>query len=712
MDINSLRVFNVLHKLGITEEEFRGLEDEQKHAERTGLYIRCIKKGYAVCVSHDDRHTILIQKMKKDCLAPSRVLFKTLITFDNLPDEIYTLHAISQYKRSDSETKYQADNLEELKDRICDRFVDNYPKELGAYYEDVHYQELHSYDEDKRITWASSKSQLVDSQLKALFWVFGEDYSKFEKEVQIARKNIPRIIKVFERNNRRLALIQKIEDYERRRGGGCMMGCADTWTENVRGSRLMIRCFMPKDAQYDYVDVNREMYLPEGSQDSKELWLDDDLFEKTGYEELKVLSKRITDGSHWILLNADEFNNKQTLIRIEVMSATRKANEEEATRNLTKNISKQFSKGKVVRQGITFTKKSIECEGIIVENDKMGEYILSNQVHLQREPDFQKIVENFIAYILNIEAIQNYTSYKMSYVCNFKGEETIKIGEVKLHIESRKNNVFINNHRIPKDNLVEVIFKALNYTEQGKFDEYLIYSSRVNIALQKALSAGGISFELKVDRTSDNELSWKESKMVLSLPLKRVKGKNYTTIGGEDYRIKDLNALLDLGKNVNECRVGYAGGYLQRTIRLLYRSVDGITPKTIGELISNGEKEYEKLQVRVKVENAEKSKKANEFVTQAVRISKAKKIKDGFLVKGLSGKAYTVNADTLAVYDKERYVCIVDMGTDRNTDWGKKDALAKRLLMLSQDLKVANDVHTLNLNKIGAEMGDGIGDEL
>ncbi len=484
------------------------------------------------------------------------------------------------------------------------------------------------------------------------------------------------------------------------------MGYGGRWTENIQGCKLMIRCFKPGDVQYDYVDVNREMYLPEDHQDSKELWLDDDLFEKTGYEELKVLSKRITAESHWILLNADELNNKQTLIRIEVMSATRKAQEKEAEQSLIKNINKQFSKGKLVRQGITFTKKSIECEGIVVENGRMGEYILSNQVHLQREPDFQKIVENFIAYILNIEAIQNFTSWKMSYVCNFKGEETIKIGEVKLHIESRNNNVFINNHRIPKDNLIEVIFKALNYTDQDKFDEYLAYSSRVNISLQKALSAGGVSFELKVDRTGDNELPWKEGKMILSLPLKRMKGKNYTTVGRQDYRIKDMNAFLDLSRNINECRVGYTGGYLQRTIKVLYKSVDGITPKIIGELISNGKREYRKLQVRIKIENADKSRKADGFVAQAVKISKARRIKNGFLVKGISGKAYTVNQDTLAVYDGERYVCIVDMGTDRSTEWGKKDALAKRLLMLSQDMKVAGDIHTLNLNSVGDWMGD------
>jgi hypothetical protein len=72
------------------------------------------------------------------------------------------------------------------------------------------------------------------------------------------------------------------------------------------------------------------------------------------------------------------------------------------------------------------------------------------------------------------------------------------------------------------------------------------------------------------------------------------------------------------------------------------------------------------------------------------------------LVIGKSGKPYTVNSDTLAVYDVEkgkpgRYVCIVDMDTSTDTDWGRKDALAKRLLMLAHDLKVADEIHTLEL---------------
>lgn len=708
MDINALRVFNALHSLFISEEEFALIESEQGCTERTGLYIGCVKKGQSVCVSHDENHKIIIKKIKSKFPTPCRVLFKTVITFDDLPQEVYTLHSIAQYRTLDEDIKHRADNLDELKDRICDRFVDNNPKSLGQSCDSGRYSGYYSNDDAKRAEWEDMKSLLVDSQLRALFWLFNEDYQRFEKEVKVSRDNIARIIKVFERNNRRLAIIQRTDNYQKTHTGGCMSGYGGMWEETIRGSELMIRCFKPKDVQYNFVDLNREIYLPIGHSEDTEIWLDDTLFEKIGYHELGVLSKRLfadddTHGRHWILLNADEFNKKQSLIRIEVMSAARKDQEALAKESLTKNIDAQFRRGKVVRQGITFTKNSVECEGIEIKNHLLGDFVMKNQVHLQQEPDFRKIVQDFICYILNFEANENCFSYRVSYECKFKGNETIDIGKVKLHIKGENNNVFINGRRIRKDDLVEIIFKALTFTDQTSFDAYLVYSSGVNLTLQKALTNGGITFELNIDTTEDNSLPIKAEKMLLSLPLKRVKGKNYTTINGVDYKIRNLQAFFDIGKDVNSLRVRYAGGgYLQRTIKMLYKAIEGISPKDIGDLIRDGGKEYKKLQALLHAKDAEKSKKADEFVKHAVKVSKAKTIKDGFLVKGLSGKTYTVNAKTRAVYEqlqsgKDRYICIVDMQTPTNTEWGQKDALAKRLLMLSHDLKVADQVHTLNL---------------
>ncbi|MFA4935497.1 MAG: hypothetical protein WC568_06645, partial [Candidatus Methanoperedens sp.] len=182
MDINALRVFNALHSLSISEKEFALIESEQGHTERTGLFIGCVKEGHAVCVSHDENHKIIIKNIKADFPTPCRVLFKTAITFDNLPQEVYTLHSIAQYKALDADIKHRADNLEELKDRICDRFIDKNPKDLGHCYDECY---LRSYSDDKKQEWKNLKTRLIDSQLRALFWLFNEDYQRFEKEVKV-----------------------------------------------------------------------------------------------------------------------------------------------------------------------------------------------------------------------------------------------------------------------------------------------------------------------------------------------------------------------------------------------------------------------------------------------------------------------------------------------------------------------------------------------
>jgi hypothetical protein len=58
MDINALRVFNALHSLSISEEEFALIESEQGHTERSGLYIGCFKKEQSIGVSHDENQVV------------------------------------------------------------------------------------------------------------------------------------------------------------------------------------------------------------------------------------------------------------------------------------------------------------------------------------------------------------------------------------------------------------------------------------------------------------------------------------------------------------------------------------------------------------------------------------------------------------------------------------------------------------------------------
>jgi len=685
LDINSLGVFNSMHNLGITESEFADIEREQNEGN-TGLYIATIKKGYSICVSNDENHQIIIKKIKDNKVCPqSRILFKTLTTLKDLPKEIYILHSIAQYRALDSTIKYVTNNLEELKDRICDRFVDEYPKQLGEafWYDSYDYNNLREEKKEK-------KESLISKQLEALFWLFGEDYKKFQKEVKFARFNVPRIIKVFQRNNRRVAIIQEEMDYEQRRG------YFGTWAEHIKGTTFKVRTYTPRNRCFNYCSPNRELYIKY----DKEIWLDDDLFEKVSPEELKVLYNRI-NFDDWLLLTADEFNEKQPTIRIEMMSEKRKARDEKAKTNLCNNIEKQFKSGKVVRNGITITKKGMEYEGIVFKGEKFGEYVVDEQIHLQTNPEFNKIVEGYICWVLNISVKYDYYSRGGSvkgYDCEFKGKEKIQIKDIKITIESRKNNIFVNDCRIVKNDVKDVLVEAIKYQQAQEYNKWVRYTSTVNLKLQKTLKEGGLTFNLKIDTTDDNELPTYDGKMLLTIPIRREKGKTYATIKGKEYKVKNHNALFDIAKEIDSCRIGCGGGgYLQRTIKLLYRALEGITYKEIGDMITGGRKEFKVMQLRIKKENAEKTNKSKEFLKNAVKLSKAVKIKGGYKVNGESGTIYTIDTDNCGVNKIEngekKYLCIVDNIYNDKFEWEKNDKIARRLLMLSKDIKVANEIY-------------------
>ncbi|MEK6868726.1 MAG: hypothetical protein AABX74_00725, partial [Nanoarchaeota archaeon] len=638
-----------------------------------------------------------IKKIEFDGKLPqpkSRVLFKTLILFEDLPDEIYTLHQIAQYRALDTEIKRVANTMEDLKDKICDRFADDYPKELGELYEEV-YGDSETREKNKKL-----RPLLVEKQLKALFWLFGENYDKVE--VNFARKNIPRIIKVFSRNNRRVAIIQVNENWDKYRGGLFQR----RWMEQIQRTTLKICAFTPRDRRYNYACPNRELYLPNEYEEKGEIWVGDDLFEKITLDELKVLSKRMhyMDENErersWKLLTADEYNQQKAALRVELMSARRKYEEQEAKNKLIKSIQEQFGKGEVTRHGISFSKKRVSYEGTALTGSKLGEYLVNNSVLLQERPSFNDIYEGYVDFILKLEPVHNYNYDITKIIYHFEGKENITIGGIKATIEVIKNNMFINGRRICKDDVATIVKSAINFNSQKSYDEAVLNASRVNLKLRKALQEGGLSFELKIDKTDDNSLMKEKNQtcMLLSVPISRRKGKNYVKINSKEYSVKDTNALFDLSRQIDSSRIGYSGGgYLQRTIRLIYKAIAGITPKEIGDLIRNGRKEYKKLMLRQKKEARARTKKSLEFLAHAVKLTKAEKVHKGYFVKGLSGTTYFIGKDlevwTIKNGKQSKYLCIIDSGSRDDDEAGKNDCIAKRLLMLSKDKVIAKEVY-------------------
>lgn len=710
MDINALAVFNSLYKLGITEAELKEIEAEQQHIERTGLAIFCVKKDKVVGVSHDDKHQIVINKVQGDIIpkGKSRLLFKTLINFDELPTEIYTLHQIAGYRASDSSTiKYVANNLEELKDRICDRFVDEYPKELGGMYEEV-YGSCDVREKNKKL-----KKDAVEKQLRALFWLFGEDFDSFTPP--LARLNVGRIIKVFQRNNRRLAIIQMNEKWNKISGG------LFRWHELINRTSFKIMTFKPSDERFNFVSPNREIFLMRecGYRGRANIWLADDMFEKTSAEELRVLSERFetTTGQNensWLLLTADSFNKQRTAIRLELMNARRREQENIAKTALIKSINKQFKSGKVVRQGIELTKTSISYEGNIIKNNEIGEYILKQRIHLLERPNFNDIIEGLVDYVLQYGQIGGWRYGEQAVMkAGFTGKKELTINKIKLTLEKRNNNFYVNEVKLRQEDLGKVLKNALTYSEQAKYDEWLKYTGKVCLKLQEILKDKAVSFEQTLDTTPDNCLvkrsdDGSHKRMYLSIPIKRKDNKNYATILGKDFQIQDVNALIDLTKEISSNRFNYSGGgYLQRTIRLIYKAINGISAKEIGDLIAQGRKEYRIMAARKKKEAEARIKRSQEFIANAVKLTKATKVDGGYFVKGITNTIYFVDEDSLEVYivkdgKKDKHLCIVDNDYSwelRDDEALKNDRVAKRLLMLSKDKKVAREIY---------ENGDGV----
>ena len=646
MDLNSLRVFNSMYGLGITEEDFVKIEKEVNDISKTGIANMLKAKGKLVYVSHDDKSNIMIKKNTKDLIIPSRILCKTMITFEPVPKEIYTLHTIARYRSQDWEYKFIADNLEELKDRIVERFVDKYDKVIGN-----------------------------EEQLKAIFWLFDE---KFKPVDQKSRKNMSTIVKVFSGKNKRLALIRNHHTYE----SSCWMGNTRDESEEVE---YKAQTFKARDPRYNYVCEGRE--FKEG------IWLDDELLGKVSAAELRIINnKKGVDGEGFLLLTAREYANIQNSIRVEMMTARRQQEDKELKVTMESKAEKDFkNKKKVVRNGISFTHKGISYDDLELKGPNIEHFISRNNIITADNPDFNSIVSSFIDYILESDYI-NSRGYGIGRVeINFDGEAELKIGKVKAHIKGDKKNVWMIlegiRHRVRKDEIADILRNALGYDEQKEFDEFVKEVSSVSLRLKKVLD-NGLSFKIQVSPTSDNDLSKSDyGVFFISLKVEREKSKNYLMLPDKRLKICSMGDMFRLQDQLNEGNWRMASeGYVQRTIKILFKGVSDITPQDVGELIKNGKQQHK-----------DRINRSLEFVKNAVRLTKAIAKNEGWVVKGMSGKEYYVGKD-LSVYTwknnkKDNYLCIIDVDSDTKDLAGRNDCIAKRLLALSKDKIVAKDIY-------------------
>ena len=672
MDINCLQVMNSLYNLGLAEAEFKSISDEISHSEKTGFSIRAVKGDRVIGVSHDDNHTIIIKgknEFKVGVKPNTRVLFKTLITFDGLPDEVYTLHTISHYRRLDAEIKHTANNIEELKEMILDRFSRKYGQIVLA--ERDYMNEFKGFDGNKREKVKDRRMKLMTKQLQAIYWLFGEKYDFCFKQM---RKNVATIVKVFSGKNTRLAIIQLNEEFEKNNF---------YWQETCNGIKLIAQSYKPNDVRYDYVCEGREIYI----NDNKEIWVCDEVSGQISDKEFRLLLDRVSDNSYQILTK-ERYEMEKDSLRIEVMMTRKKELEEKGRKALIRKIKEQFENGKVVRHGITITPESVSYNGVTVSGDKMREYVEFAELPMRETLDFQNVAIGYIDYLLDKEKEISYSDRNDKILIKFRGKADLTIGNIKICVEKeeRNNCFFINNCKIRRDEISEAILRALSFSSQGEYNAWLKGVSRSSLRLENALKSG-ITFKFILDKSDDNCLIEHTGNFSFTLILRKIGNKVFVSINNKDYKVQDINALFSLQKRPDVSRIQES--MLNRTIKLLYRGIKDISPKEIGEVISTAQIEYN-----------ERLKRSEDFLTKAIMLSKAKSVKGGWVVQGESQIEYLVETN-LTVHkmkngEKDAYLCIMDTETYGEQDEAQRnDRIAKRLLGLRHDLTIAKDIWNL-----------------
>ncbi len=695
MDINCLRVMNSLHKLGVTEQEFKDIAEEVSHTERSGFSIKAVKNGKVIGIDHDNKHNIVIKnagdfsKVESSGdlsgleLKPNtRILMKTLVNFDDLPEQIYTLHGIARYRASDSMIKSIANNLEELKQRICERFADGYSKQLA---EEHYWEEYGGYDEAKREEGRLKKELIRQEQLKAVYWLFGE---KYDFKYSETRTNIAKIIKVFSAKNVRLAIIQLNEEFEK---GNFMGYCA---REVCKGVEVRIQAYKPSDSRYNYVCEGREIYR----QDGKELWIcDDGLLGNIDVAELNILINRT--GNH--ILTKEVYEREKDSTRVEILTAKRKSLEEKGKKKLAEKIQQQFrKKGEVCRQGVTIKPNSIEYNGTVIKGDMVNDYITVQELPFRETLEFRNILAGYVDFVLERE--KEYDTYHDNnrIEVNLKEKRSFSVGSIDIMVEKRNNSFFVNCVKIRKDELHQIIMLALNHTDRQKYLDWLKGVGRESLRLKNAIK-NGITFRFVVDKSDDNCLVEAGGKFTFNLPIKRENGKTFVVIDGKDYKVKDITALFDLQKDVGRS-YHYNNSLMQRGIKLLYQGIKDITPREIGKIIKSA-----------KIEYSRKIRKSIAFIENAVRLAKAQSVNGGWVVRGDSGKQYFVGKD-MSIYtvkngEKDQYLCILDDNyIDQDDEAQVNDAVAKRLLVLRHDKTTAKGIWEQGdkVDKIWKEIAD------
>jgi hypothetical protein len=331
---------------------------------------------------------------------------------------------------------------------------------------------------------------------------------------------------------------------------------------------------------------------------------------------------------------------------------------------------------------VIYKNKTIEYQGQVLKLN------IDNWVHTI----FGQLTASYKLDLINFDiAFQRFIDYIQMYVKKSNSEVTGTIGEVdfKLHadvITSTKKatnkttystRYFINDYRINGEEVGECLTRALCFTTQEDYNEFLSTISQCSLKIHTYLHEG-ISFTLSDDIT--------QQVLRIKVILDREKNRHYITLGANRYQVHDIQKLFSLsGKGT---MLDFIEALLEGSI------VSNVKMADVKDIIDKGVKLYELIAQSEEKLITDTEKLFNLTKMQNIRLNNNIVVPSGYVVKG-NMRTYCVSAvgrNEVYSYPDGGYICIINKSSVTNNS---KEGLINRLYALHNDRLVAPHVHTL-----------------
>ncbi|MGV8131140.1 MAG: hypothetical protein ACP5N7_03520 [Candidatus Pacearchaeota archaeon] len=456
---------------------------------------------------------------------------------------------------------------------------------------------------------------------------------------------------------------------------------------------LYIKIVNSNESDYDYCDAGRLLIPLKYNEDAaagdpfpaKVFFVDvteEDIPNKSNKDPFNLYLKNRENG---VLINPERL--KLLLKKHQHISSLHKQkmeiNEKIKQKIALKLAELETTSGKFVLNGVTYEKHNISYESNILDFHKVSpSKVLEDALrsHKADDIDFDLILDYFVSRAIRENAKKSGLSAKG------------KIGTIDIDLEYKGLKglrTYINGYRINNDERIEVLKRALCYTTQDQYNDYLSQVSKCSLNIYTYLVNG---LRLKIQDSFLNK------ELKIALPLERTKNRTILKIGNKSFPVSDINKLIALEK---EWRM-----HVLLTKLTKGDIIKNLTTKDITFIIEQGLDFHEAMVKRDK-EMRERMEKMFDISSKRVKFADGSE-KAGYLVAGHFKQYFVSNTDAQAYsYPDGNRICMITKNDTSTTTDNLTVRIFERVMVLKNDARVADRVATLATFKNMETKNDG-----